>query len=122
MVGLAPNCAIVWNSSKAPRLFRPTLGSAKNIVYDLTAMIAERIVRPDYYFIRVNGDTGHNDPGKPNSYVPGEPPKWPKRFFSYVSLCLTEGFVRIGWPATGDLRIVSRVPHATKAYALEPHV
>jgi hypothetical protein len=75
-----------------------------------------------YYFIRVNGSTGHNDPSKPEAYVPGEPPTWPERYFNYADYCLSNGFVRIGWPAAGDLSKVTRVPEYTDAYALKPHI
>ena len=55
------------------------------------------------YFVRVNGDTLHNNSHKPNSYVPHEPPHWPKTRFNYLDFCLKRGVVRIGWPDTGDL-------------------
>jgi hypothetical protein len=66
------------------------------------------------YFIRVNGDTLHNNPGKPSFYVPGEPPKYPATYFNALSYCLLHNIVRIGWPDTGDLRQRSQ----TKAGAL----
>ena len=57
----------------------------------------------NYYFVRVNGDTAHNNPGKSSFYVPDEPPAYPKTRFNYLKFCLDHGIVRIGWPDTGDL-------------------
>jgi hypothetical protein len=57
----------------------------------------------DVWFVRVNGDTSHNEPGTPN-YVPGEPPQYPKKDFNYYKECLQDGFARIGWPNSGPLR------------------
>jgi hypothetical protein len=69
-----------------------------------------------YHFVRVNGDTGHNDPAKPQCYVKDEPPRWPTRFFNYVDYCFANNLIRIGWPDTGDLRNVSDVPARTPCY------
>ena len=56
------------------------------------------------YFIRVNGETGHNNPNNQDCFVPGEPPTYPRTAFNYFQLCLDQEFVRIGWPDVGDLR------------------
>lgn len=55
------------------------------------------------YFIRVNGDTAHNDPSVVNCFVANEPPRYPATYFNYVADCLAKNFVRIGWPDVGDL-------------------
>ena len=57
----------------------------------------------NYYFVRVNGKTGHNNPGNALFYVPDEPPAYPKTRFNYLKFCLDHEIVRIGWPDTGDL-------------------
>lgn len=57
----------------------------------------------DVWFVRSNGNTGHNAPDSPD-FVPGEPPLFPEVAFDYREKCLAEGFARIGWPNTGDLR------------------
>lgn len=57
----------------------------------------------DVWFIRANGTTGHNEPGT-RLYIQGEPPTFPERDFDYSNKCLAGGFIRIGWPAAGDLR------------------
>lgn len=56
-----------------------------------------------HYFIRVNGDTNHNNPGRGQWYVEGEPPKFPATYFNYLRYCLQNSIVRIGWPDVGDL-------------------
>lgn len=57
------------------------------------------------YFVRTNGNTAHNEPETPG-FVAGEPPVFETdgNHFNYRTKCLREGFVRIGWPNTGDLR------------------
>lgn len=55
------------------------------------------------WFVRSNGETAHNNPND-NGYIPNEPPVYPKKQFDYTQKCLTDGFVRYGWPNTGDLR------------------
>jgi hypothetical protein len=55
------------------------------------------------WFVRSNGETGHNEPGT-DLYIPGEPPVYPERIFDYRNLCLDGGFIRIGWSASGDIR------------------
>lgn len=57
----------------------------------------------DYYFVRVNGETLHNNPDDPAYYVEGEPPVYPSRHFNYLEYCFRNRIVRIGWPDTGDL-------------------
>ena len=75
-----------------------------------------------YFFIRANGNTAHNNPAKPQCYVKGEPPHWPETFFNYADLCLSRRFIRIGWPATGDLRPFQQIPHRTPCYRLKPNI
>ena len=55
------------------------------------------------WFVRSNGDTAHNEPGT-NLFMPGEPPAFPARRFNYREECIAKAFVRVGWPAAGDLR------------------
>ena len=55
------------------------------------------------WFVRSNGDTLHNEPGS-TRFVPGERPVFPDKTFNYREECLRDGFARVGWPATGDLR------------------
>ena len=56
-----------------------------------------------YFFVRVNGDTAHNDPSEPKCYVKGEPPHFPATYFNYYQYCLDNNIVRIGWPDVGDI-------------------
>ena len=70
------------------------------------------------YFIRVNGDTLHNNPNNARYYVPGEPPQWPKTRFNYVDFCLEKQIVRIGWPDTGDLSLASKSGALAQGYSL----
>jgi hypothetical protein len=69
-----------------------------------------------YYFVRANGHTAHNDPAKPDCFVPGEPPAFPQTRFDYVQYCLGYDVIRIGWPGTGDLRRAADVPESTPCY------
>lgn len=69
-----------------------------------------------YHFVRVNGDTAHNDPGKPQCFVNDEPPRWPQTYFNYADYCLTNNIIRIGWPGTGDLAKLPDVPIRTPCY------
>ena len=55
------------------------------------------------YFVRVNGNTVHNNPGNRQCYVKAEPPQYPHTYFDYLHYCLQHDVVRIGWPDTGDL-------------------
>ena len=75
------------------------------------------------YFVRVNGNTLHNDPGKPQYYVPGEPPKYPKTDFNAIDFCLKRNIVRIGWPDQfiehGSINILREKHGITAAAALE---
>ena len=72
-----------------------------------------------YFFVRVNGDTLHNDPNVPEGYVPGEPPLYPTTFFNYCDYCLENGIVRIGWPDTGDLTQPSKTGALSSLYRLD---
>ena len=77
------------------------------------------------YFIRVNGDTGHNNPGNPDCFVPGEPPGFPRTAFNYFQRCLEQGFVRIGWPDVGDLSVGNghgALSHCYRLPDLEPYI
>src|ERR1700704_5843806 len=67
------------------------------------------------WFVRSNGETGHNQPGT-KLYVPGEPPQFPKQLFNYRRECLAGGFVRIGWAAAGGLRKLQWRTRARDAY------
>lgn len=78
-----------------------------------------------HYFLRVNGETEHNDPGDPLNYVPGEPPRFPRTHFNYLGLCLERSFVRTGWPDTGDLSAQSKTGALARGYGvdvLQPYV
>lgn len=69
----------------------------------------------DVWFVRSNGETGHNQPGT-KLYVPGEPPNFPARVFNHRLDCLAGGFARIGWPASGDLHELGWRVRARDAY------
>ena len=56
-----------------------------------------------YYFIRANGNTGHNNPNDPKCYVRGELPNFPNTYFNYYQFCLDNNIIRIGWPDVGDI-------------------
>ena len=75
----------------------------------------------EYYFIRANGRTAHNDPAKPDCHVPGEPPAFPQTSFNHVDYCLGYDVVRIGWPGAGDLRRAEDVPESTRCYGSLPN-
>jgi len=78
-----------------------------------------------YYFVRVAGKTGHNNPNIPEAYVPNEPPTYPKTYFNYYKYCLKYGFIRIGWPDVGDLTKGGRSGALANYYSLEtvkPHI
>ena len=72
-----------------------------------------------HYFVRVNGDSGHNDPSRPDAYVPREPPLYPAKSFNYVHYCLEQSVIRIGWPDTGDLRGPQKSGALANAYDLD---
>jgi hypothetical protein len=69
----------------------------------------------DVWFIRTNGKTGHNQPGT-KLFVLGERPNYPERRFNYRLNCLEGSFVRVGWPAAGDLRAPKWRETARTAY------
>ncbi len=78
-----------------------------------------------YYFVRVAGKTGHNNPNEQDAYVPNEPPKYPKTYYNYYKYCLKNNFVRIGWPDTGDLIKGGGTGALARFYSLEtvkPHI
>ena len=58
-----------------------------------------------YYFIRVNGPSAHVNPVNKDCFVEIEPEEFQRAGYSnYLSYCLANGFIRIGWPDVGDLR------------------
>ncbi len=69
-----------------------------------------------YYFIRVNGNTAHNDPNDRNCYVEGEPPTFPTTYFNYYQYCLDNKIIRIGWPDVGDLSVGNKANALTNCY------
>jgi hypothetical protein len=69
----------------------------------------------DTWFIRANGETAHNNPNDVG-YVPNEPPIYPIRKFNYYQKCLDEGFIRYGWPNTGDLRVENPIRLVSESY------
>lgn len=78
-----------------------------------------------YYFVRVAGKTGHNNPNEPDLYIPDEPPKYPKTVFNYYDYCLRNNFVRIGWPNVGDLIKGNGSGSLSNGYTLDsikPHI
>ena len=78
-----------------------------------------------YYFVRVAGKTGHNNPSDKLAYVPSEPPNYPKRDFNYCGYCLRNDFVRIGWPGVGDLTKGNKQGALDTLYSLDtlkPHI
>ncbi|BCM90172.1 hypothetical protein IAD21_02023 [Abditibacteriota bacterium] len=70
-----------------------------------------------YYFVRVNGNTIHNNPNDPDRYIPGEPPRYPNTYFNALKYCLQNNFARIGWPATGDLNDALKQDVLTAPYS-----
>ena len=85
----------------------------------------------DFFFIRANGKSAHcEDNRKANrkgDRMPGEPPDNRDHYFSYVDKCLADGFIRIGWPNSGDLREDSPKPPLPKCHyncvkGLKPHI
>ncbi len=56
-----------------------------------------------YFFVRVNGETAHNNPASIDCYVPNEPPNFPTTYFNYYQYCLDNNIIRIGWPDVGDI-------------------
>ncbi len=78
-----------------------------------------------YFFVRVNGDTAHNNSSSPNCYVPNEPPIFPATFFNYCQYCLDKNIVRIGWPDVGDMLIVAKSGALSNCYdlaSLKPYI
>lgn len=67
------------------------------------------------WFARANGETLHNNQSTA-LYVQGEPPRYPEVEFDHTAICLREGFARIGWPASGDLREAGWQERAVAAY------
>ena len=72
-----------------------------------------------YYFVRVNGNTVHNNPHEPDLYIAGEPPIYPNTYFNAVGYCLNNNIIRIGWPATGDLSLARRISDLDAPYTQE---
>ncbi len=77
------------------------------------------------FFIRVNGNTAHNDPTQVGCFVPHEPPQPPATYFNYVTHCLAGSFVRIGWPDVGDLNTRNKQGALANCYdwgSIDQHV
>lgn len=72
-----------------------------------------------HYFLRVNGDTLHNNPNRSNYYVPGELPHYPATYFNYLGFCFERNIARIGWPDTGDLNALSKTGALAQGYSLD---
>jgi len=70
------------------------------------------------WFIRAGANTAHNNPATVD-YVPGEPPTFPETYCNYHDKCLSDGFVRISWPNTGDLMDPGRGRLAAAGYSFE---
>lgn len=73
-----------------------------------------------YYFVRPNGNSAHANPADKTCYVVGEPSDgslYP--YFNYARFCLERGFIRIGWPDTGDLTSPTRAGKRANCYTLE---
>jgi hypothetical protein len=71
-----------------------------------------------YYFVRVNGNTSHNNPNDVACYVQGEPPRFPVTYFNYYRYCLNNKIVRIGWPDVGDILAGNKVGALATCYDL----
>lgn len=71
-----------------------------------------------YYFVRVNGNTLHNNPNEPDYYVQGEPPLYPNTYFDALAYCLQNNIIRIGWPDTGDLSAPTKTGALARGYSL----
>ena len=69
-----------------------------------------------YYFVRVNGDTAHNNPNHTDCYVHGEPPNYPGTYYNYYNYCLDNNIVRIGWPDVGDILAGNKTNALAKCY------
>jgi hypothetical protein len=74
----------------------------------------------NYFFVRANGQTVHNDPARPGCFVADEPPAFPRTDFDHVQYCLGYDVVRIGWPGVGDLRLATEVPDFSPCYGRLP--
>lgn len=74
----------------------------------------------DFYFIRANGNTAHNNPNWPGLYIPGEPPTFPDTYFNGLGYCFANNIVRIGWPGSGDLRVEGWEQNMFSSYNLFP--
>ncbi|MCD4674237.1 MAG: hypothetical protein K8R77_16355 [Anaerolineaceae bacterium] len=70
------------------------------------------------WFVRANGETAHNN-SNDVAYVPGEPPVFPLREFNYTQKCLDDGFVRYGWPNTGDRTAKNPIRLAPQSYSFD---
>ena len=74
----------------------------------------------EYYFLRANGHTVHNDPARPDCFVAGEPPELPKDAYDHAGYCLRYDVARLGWPGVGDLRLSPDVPAEHPCYGSLP--
>lgn len=56
------------------------------------------------FFIRVNGQSAHNDPKNKDCYIGDEEASFLRKGYSnYLSYCFENNIVRFGWPNVGDL-------------------
>jgi len=72
----------------------------------------------DFWFTTSHGETCHNKPVTPN-YVDGEPPTYPLVAINYREKCLNDGFARIGYPNTGDLKELGHGRLAPNGYSFD---
>jgi hypothetical protein len=96
-----------------------TAGDAPRLI---AITLACQSTQMSIWFVRCNGETGHNQPGTAR-FVPGEPPTFPNREFNYRDDCLCKGFARVGWPGSGDLRNQGWRATASHVYGsvIQPH-
>jgi hypothetical protein len=80
----------------------------------------------DYYFIRVNGKTRHDNPKNPDCFVQKEDSRFTRFGYSnYLDYCFENDIVRIGWPRVGDLKTVYDTEPQPKGYnimSIKPHI
>jgi len=74
----------------------------------------------EFYFVRANGNTAHNNPNWSSMYVLGEPPVYPKTYFNGLGYCFANNIVRLGWPAAGDLREAEWEQRLFSRYSIPP--
>jgi hypothetical protein len=73
-----------------------------------------------HFFIRVNGQTVHNNPIEKDCYVPGELTHFLRNGYSnYLSYCFENDIVRFGWPDVGDISKGKRIGAKANCYDLD---